>query len=151
LKKWMPTTRPGWEVAVEISEDGLRPDDAVEPPEEALLDVELLDDSLDDQVGVLDVRDVRGEGNPVDEVHLVGLGQLPPLDGAGSGVLDVLTAPLERLVVQLHTDDLEAVAGEDLGDARPHRAEADHTDAAEVTCGSHGPNHGMPIQRRAVR
>jgi hypothetical protein len=64
------------------------------------------------------------------------LGQLAALDRAVGGVLHVLPAPLEEVVGQLDADHGEALSGEDLGDAGPHRAESDHADRGEFT--SHG-------------
>ena len=60
------------------------------------------------------------------------LAQLAARDGAGGGVLEVLAAAVERLVVDLDADDGEAVAGEHLRDAGTHGAEADDADRLEV-------------------
>ena len=69
LKKWTPITRPGLELAVEISvtlsEDvlvariGVRADDAVQLAEDRLLDLQRLDDGLDHEVGVGEVLHAR--------------------------------------------------------------------------------------------
>ena len=96
-------------------------------------------------MAVLDVREVGGERDPVDQRGLLVLAQLAALDRAVGGVLDVLAAALEGLLGQLDADDLVAVAGEDLGDAGTHGAQADHADGGELACSArmaascHGP------------
>ena len=72
LKKCMPMTRPGLEVAAEISvtdrrrrvggEYGVRADDLVELLEDRALEVEVLHDCLDHEVAVLEVGDRRASG-----------------------------------------------------------------------------------------
>ena len=138
LKKCRPMTRPGCDVAAEISVTDsdevlvARMASAPTIPSRArkisCLTGELLDDRLDDEVAVLDVGQLGGEGDPVDQLRRLLLGELAPLDGPGGGVLDVLATALEGLLVQLDADHLVAVAGEDLGDAGAHRAEADDAD-----------------------
>ena len=67
-----------------------------------------------------------------DQCLLVLLAQLAARHGATRGVLEVLAAALEALVVDLDADHGEAVAGEDLGDAGAHRAEPDDADRGEL-------------------
>ena len=150
LKKWTPTTRPGLELAVEISvtlsEEVLvartasGADDAVEHAEDRLLDLERLDDRLDDEVGVGEVLHLGGQGDPAEQ--LVGrlLRHLLALHRAPRGVLEVLASALDGRVVDLDPDDCVAVAGEDLGDAGAHGAEADDADGGELASSrvSHG-------------
>ena len=127
-------------------------DDAVERAEDLLLDGQLLDDRLDDEAAVLHVAHVRGEGDPADELLLLVLGQLAAPYGPPGGVLDVLAAPLERLLRLLDAHHLVAVAGEDLGDAGAHGAEADDPDGGEVACAArHGAHHGTGPGGDAVR
>ncbi len=45
---------------------------------------------------------------------------------------EVGTAPLEGVLGRLDAHDLQALAGEDLGDAGTHGAETDHTDLGEL-------------------
>ena len=62
------------------------------------------------------------------------------LHRAGGRVLEVLAAAVQRVVVLLDADDGEPVAGEDLGDAGTHGAQADHADRREGAglCGRGG-------------
>ena len=105
--------------------------DLVELAEDRLLDLERLHDGLDHEVGVGEVLHLGGERDPAEQLGLLGLGDLAALHRAAGGVLEVLAAALEALVVLLDADDGEAVAGEDLGDAGTHGAEADDADGAE--------------------
>jgi hypothetical protein len=124
-------------------QDRVQPDDGVEGPEDLLLHGQLLHDRLDDEAAVLHVGHVGGERDPADELVLLLLGELAALHRPAGRVLHVLTSALEGLLGQLHADDLVAVAGEDLGDAGTHRAEADHADGGELaSVARHGPNHG---------
>ena len=100
--------------------------------EDGLLDLDRLDDRLDHEVGVGEVLHAGGEGDPADQLGLLGLGQLAARDGPAGRVLEVLTTALERLVGDLDPGDVEAVAGEDLGDPGAHRAEPDHADPGEL-------------------
>jgi len=86
---------------------------------------------IDDQLAVLDCREVGAEGDPPDEVGLLLLGELAARHGLAGRVGDVALAALEARVVELDAHDLEARAGQDLRDARTHGAQADHTDLAE--------------------
>ena len=57
---------------------------------------------------------------------------LPRCHGTPRGVLEVLATALEALVVDLHPDDRETVAGEHLGDPGTHRPETDDADRGEL-------------------
>ena len=113
-------------------QDRLGRDDVVELAEHRLLDLDRLDDRLDHEVGVGEVLHARGEGDPAQQLGLGLLGELAARDGAVGGVLEVLAAAGQRLLGDLDTGDLEAVAGEHLGDAGAHRAEADDADLLEL-------------------
>ena len=104
----------------------------VERAEDALLDLQLLDDGLDDEVGLRQVGQSRSKRDPAEQLLLLVLGQLAALHRAGGRVLEVLAAALERLVGLLDADDGVAVAGEHLGDAGTHGAEADDADRGEL-------------------
>ena len=106
---------------------------------------QLLDDRLDHELAVLDLAEVGGEVIRSNSAVLVLLRQLPALDRPVRRVLDVLAAALERVVVQLDTDHLVAVAGEDLGDAGAHGAESDHADGGGFT------GHGRIMARPGPR
>ena len=81
LKKCTPMTRPGWELAVEISVTEseevlvarmrLGRHDRVELAEDVLLDLEGLRDGLDDEVRVGERVEVGGEGDPAEQVGLL--------------------------------------------------------------------------------
>ena len=51
-------------------QDRVRADDAVERPEDRLLDLERLHDRLDDEVGVGEVLQLGGEGDPAEQLGL---------------------------------------------------------------------------------
>jgi hypothetical protein len=121
-------------------QDGVVGDDPVELGEDRLLDLQRLHDRLDDDVGPGQGVELGGEADPAQQLGLLGLAQLLALDRPVGGVLEVGATALDPLVVLLHADDVEAVAGEDLRDAGPHGAESDHADGADVT--SHGRDHG---------
>ena len=61
---------------------GLRGHDLVQPPEDVLLDVDRLHDRLHHQVGLLEVGDVSGQRDPVEERRLVLLAELAALPRA---------------------------------------------------------------------
>ena len=142
LKKCTPMTRPGWALAVEISvtesdevfvastvSTGTM---SVEPAEDLLLHLQGLDHGLDDEVRLRQVLHLGRERDPAEQLGLLRLAELAPRHGPARGVLQVLAAALDALLVDLHADHVEAVAGEHLRDAGPHRAEADHADGGEV-------------------
>ena len=141
LKKCTPMTRPGWALAVEISvtlsEEVLvaRIASGATMPSSSwkicLLDLERLHDRLDHEVGLVQVLERGAERDPAQQLGRLGLGELLALDRAGGRVLEVLAPAGHRLVVQLDADDGEPVAGEHLGDAGTHGAEADHADGRE--------------------
>ena len=60
---------------------------------------------------------------------------LPRFTRPVGGVLEVLAAPRDGLVVDLDADHGEPVAGEHLGDPGTHGAEADHADGVEGPSG----------------
>ncbi len=148
LKKWTPMTRPGAEVAVDssvteseevlVASTVLGADDAVELLEDRLLGRHRLHDGLDHEVGVGEVLERGGEGDPAQQLGLLGLGHLLALDRAAGGVGQVLAAALDALVVELDADHGVAVAGEDLGDAGTHGAETDDADRGEGAGGGRG-------------
>ena len=109
-------------------------DDAVELLEDLLLDLQRLHHRLDDEVGVLELLERGGEGDPAEQRLLLLLGQLAPRDGARGGVLEVLAPALDALLVDLDAHDVVAVAGEHLRDAGAHGAQSDDADRLEVTC-----------------
>ena len=119
-------------------QDGVLGDDPVELLEDLLLDLQRLHDRLDDEVGVLELLDRRGEADPVVQRLRLVLAELAARDRAGGGVLEVLTAAGDAVVVDLHADDGVAVAGEHLRDPGTHGAQSDNADGLEVTC--HGPH-----------
>ena len=92
-----------------------------------------------------EVAHVGGEGDPAVQRGLVLGGELAARDGPVGGVLQVRPAPLDRGVVDLDGDDVDAVAGEHLHDAGTHGAESDHADSAEVT--SHAASVSEPVCR----
>jgi hypothetical protein len=134
-------------------QDRVGRDDRLEIAEDRLLGLHRLDHGLDHEVGVGQVLQRGREGDPSEQLGLVGLGHLLALDRPVGGVLEVLAATLQPLVVDLDADDGIAVAGEDLGDAGTHGAEsydADRGEGAGRCRGgflgrlSHGAHYSMP-------
>ena len=121
-------------------QDGVRTDDAVQHPEDRLLDLERLDDGLDHEVGVGEVLHLGRQRDAAEQ--LVGrlLRHLLALDRPTRGVLEVLASALDGRVADLDPDDRVAVAREHLGDAGAHGAEADDADGGELASSrvSHG-------------
>ena len=72
--------------------------------------------------------------DPAEQLVGAGLGQLAALDRPRRRRLQVCAPAQHRVVVDLGGDHLQAVAGEDLDDARTHRAQADHPDRPELAC-----------------
>ena len=150
LKKCTPMTRPGLELAVEISVTDRHEvlvariasgaDDRVELAEDRLLGLQRLDDGLDHEVGGGEVLERGRERDPAEQLGLLGLGHLLPLHRAAGRVLEVLPAAGQRVLVLLDPDDRVTVAGEHLGDAGTHGAQADHADRGEGAglCGRGG-------------
>jgi hypothetical protein len=98
-------------------------------------------DRLYDEVGVLEIGQCGGEGDPVEEFPLLVFAEFAALDRAVGRVLQVAAAAGQPVVVLLDTDDAEAAASEDLRDAGTHRSQADHADRRELA------RHRLSCQR----
>ncbi len=129
-------------------QDGVLGDHAVEPLEELALERELLDDRLDDQLALLDVGQVGGEGHPAEQLGLFVLRHLAAPYRTAGRLLDMLPAHGQGVVIDLDPDHPVAVAGEDFGDAGAHRAEPDDADRGELAC--HGMHPPTPVIGSAV-
>jgi hypothetical protein len=116
-------------------------DDGVEFGEDLPLQAEVFGDCLDDEVGVLEIGQRGGEGDPIEELFLLIFAEFAALDRAVGGVLQVAAAAGQPVVVLLDTDDAEAAASEDLRDAGTHRSQADHADRRELA------RHRLSCQR----
>ena len=104
------------------SQDGLGLADLVQFLEDALLDVQDLDGSLNDQVAVLGVGQLQGEGNAAQGLVLLLLGDL----ALGNLLLHVLLqnalAALNESISDVADDNGLASLSENLGDAHAHGA-----------------------------
>ena len=117
-------------------QDCLRPNDAVELGEGLPLRLELLDDRLDHQIAVGEIRELGRERQPADRgVALLGC-HLPLLDRTAEVVLDRPAGTLAELLAHLAAHGLEAGLGRDLRDPRSHRPETDHSDLANLHGGT---------------
>ena len=105
----------------------------------------MLGDRLDDELAVGELVEAGGELDPRVQRGLVLLAQLAAADGPAGGVLEHPTALLDRRLVDLDGDDVDAVAGEHLDDAGTHGAETDHSDLAELT------SHAASLAERVCR
>src|SRR5262249_29947804 len=99
---------------------------------------------LDDQVRVGEPGGTDGERDPPQQRVPVGLGQLAPGHGPVGRPGEDRPAALQRGIVDLHRLYLDAVTREDLDDAGTHRAQADHTDPAEIPGHAALPNRRTP-------
>ena len=109
-------------------QDGPGLGDPVEVLEELGLDVEVLGDALDDQVGLGEVL-ARGAAGEAAEHRGLGLLVRTALgDGLVERLGDAGDDPVELLLRAADEDDVVARLSEDLDDARGHRSGADHAD-----------------------
>ena len=142
LKKCMPTTRSGVDVAGRDLGDGerrrvrrehrVRPADALELGEELLLRREILDDRLDHEVAVGEVGEVGRQREPADGGVARALLELPLLHLAREEVRDPVARALAELERDLAADRLDAGLDAELRDARAHRAEPDDADLLDL-------------------
>src|SRR5690606_25529705 len=111
-------------------EDGVVPHDLVERAEDVVLDFQLLEDGLDDDVGVGAGVQVGGRGDAGEGG--VGVVRLHPAlaDELVVRPLDAVGAPRERFVGDVAQDDLPARLSGDLGDAGPHETGPDDGELA---------------------
>ena len=148
LKKCTPMTRPGWAFAVEISvterEEVLvaRMVSSATTSSSCLKICFLI--SIDSTTASttrsapLSSSMRGGEGDPLVQRLGIVLAQLAACDRTRRRVLEVLASTGDAVVVDLHTHDGVAVAGEHLRDAGTHGAQSDDADGLEVTChGAH--------------
>ncbi|MDQ0846255.1 hypothetical protein QFZ68_005935 [Streptomyces sp. V1I6] len=120
-------------------DDRLRPDDAVQRPHDLELGLVRLGHHLDDEVGLRRGLKVTEGAEAGEGVAALLLGDPLALHGAGGGGLEREDGPAGRGVADVDADDLTAGAGEDLGDAGAHGAEADDGNGVE-----RGVHHGTP-------
>ena len=113
--------------------DRVRLHDQVELGEDVALEIEVLGHCLDHEVALGEVREVGGEAHSVMQLGLLLLGQLAAGERTVGRVPQDPLAPLESLHRGLDRDDVKAVTGEHLHDARTHGAESDHANCCEVT------------------
>ena len=121
----------GVEVGGVGGEDGVGAAGAAEGVEDGALDGEVLEDGLDDEIGVGEGGVVGGGGDAGHARGGVGLGEAAALDGAVEDAAEVGEAAGERLVVALDEGDGEAGVAEGGGDAGAHGAAADDGGGAD--------------------
>ena len=123
-------------------EHGVLTDDVVELAEDVALDLQALRDGLDHEVGVLEVGQLVGPGDPAQDGSLLVLAEPALLDRSTGRGLEEPLAALGELGCAVDADDSEARLGEHLHDAGTHGAESDHADSADLT--SHGASVADP-------
>ena len=92
---------------------------------------DLLDDRLDHELAAREPVEVGHERQPLERGAPLLVAALPLLDAPREPALDARPRALERGVVDVAADDLAAALEQHLGDARPHRAEADDAHACD--------------------
>ena len=102
----------------------------------------MLGHRLDHEVALGEVGEVGGEANPVMQLASALPGQLAAVRAPVGRVLQAPAALLDSLGGHLDRDDVKAVAGEHLHDARTHGAESDHANCCEIT------SHAVESARR---
>ena len=76
-----------------------------------LLDLDVLDDGLDDEVAILEVRKARRAGQVREDGRLLFRRDLALLDAAGQELVDAADALLEHVLVHLEDEGLEPGRG----------------------------------------
>ena len=104
---------------------------AVQHLEDGALDLGILDDSLDDEVGVDEPRRIVNPGDVADEVGRRGGVQLATADRAIQRCPQPVTRAVQRGGVGLEQDDVEAGAGNRFRDPGAHEPGADDPDSAK--------------------
>ena len=96
--------------------------------EDRLLEGDLLEHRLDDEVAAGQVGILLGGRDPGQHLVAPGLGQLATGDGLVEDLPRVVLSLLGRLERDVLEDDVDAVAGADVGDPRAHHARTEHRD-----------------------
>ncbi len=114
-------------------EDRVRPADLVETPEHVLLDLHVFENGLDDEV---DVGQILESGCAADAVrdgsHLLRREQLS-FEALVQRLLDNAQPACNLVVVEIDEHDLEGFGRHLLGDAAPHVAGPDYSQAFETS------------------
>ncbi len=119
--------------------------------EQRLLDLQLLRDRLHHQVAVGEGRQAAASGDPPQDRVRALLVELAPLHRAGQRAGQPGPAALDRRLVRLDADHVDARARQHLDDAGTHRAQADHPDPAELPCHHVPPRLGCEHRRHRLR
>ena len=154
LKKCMPTTLPGREVATAISvtdsEEVLvaRIVSGRQISSRAVKMARLRSScsgtaSMTRSTSAIALSSVS-KADPAQQLGLLGLGQLAAGHRPAGGVLDVAPAAGHGRLVAVDRHHAQAVAGEHLGDARAHGAQAHHAHPGEC------PRHCWPPRKLSV-
>ena len=104
----------------------MRADDRFDLRVGLLLDLDVLDDRLDHEVAVLQVRVVRRARQVAERRRLRVLGDLALRDAVGQELLDAAEALLQHVLVHFEDDRLEAGRRRHLRDARAHQPATQH-------------------------
>ncbi len=92
---------------------------------------EILEDRLDYEVDVAEIREARRAGDPRADGGRVGGGEDAARDAVVQRLLDDAEAARDLLIVEVDERDAEAFGRHLLGDAAPHVAGADDGEAFE--------------------
>src|SRR5699024_5430056 len=109
------------------------------------LDVHVFGNGLHDEVRIRKVLTGGREGQAGIDRRTFLLADLSPADRSGKGPVHVATSAVACVLVDLDTDDVEARAGEHLGDTRAHRAEPDDSDLVKFL------HHGFHFRGQSMR
>ena len=104
---------------------------AIQHLEDGALDLRVLDDGLDDEIGVDERRRIVDPGDVTDEVVRRGGIQLATADRAIQRRPQPLARAVQRGGVRLEEDDVEAGAGDRLRDPGAHEPGTDDPDGAK--------------------
>jgi hypothetical protein len=132
-------------------QDRVPADDLVDTTEGVLLEAEHLRHGLDDEIAVGEDVPVGGPADPPDDVVALALLELASGHVTVERPGDPRVAPLDRLTVELDERHRVPVPGDDLGDARPHRAAADDADLPDLGDDlAHGCSSRHPVRVRSL-
>ena len=115
------------------AEQRVRRDHRLGLGEDLVLERNLLEDGLDHEVAAGEIGVVGGGGDARQDLVPLVLGHLAARDGLVEKLPRVVLALLGRLGGDVLEDDVDAVAGADVGDAGAHHAGAEHGDLLSRT------------------
>ena len=105
--------------------------DVVERREQLALGADLLGDRLDHELAAGECREIAHEREARERRAPLLVAAQALLDAPRESRLDARAGALERSLVDVAADHLAAALEQHLGDARPHRAQADDAHASD--------------------